>query len=109
MIVTIAPGGNSFKGAFLYYAHDKDALTCERREWTHTENLATDDLELAWRIMAYTALHADTLKEKAGIKPGGRKLEKPVFPFCVAWHPDEKPDMAHKLETAKSAVAALGL
>jgi hypothetical protein len=36
-------------------------------------------------------------------------LTKPVYAFSVAWHPEQKPDPAHMLATARSAAAALGL
>jgi hypothetical protein len=109
MVPTITTSGTSFKGAAAYYLHDKDADTRERVAWTHTENLLTDDAEKAWKVMAWTALHQAMLKESAGVRATGRKLEKPVFAFSVAWHPEQKPDRAHMLATAKAAAAALGL
>jgi hypothetical protein len=69
----------------------------------------TDDPDRAIKFMAYTAMSADRLKEQAGVKSTGRKLEKPVFVFSVAWHPEQTPDKEHMLETAQSAVSALGL
>jgi len=109
MIPTIAENGTSFKGAAAYYLHDKDADTRERVEWTHTENLPGDNPETAWKVMTFTANDAERLKHKAGIKAGGRKLEKPVFSFSLAWHPEQKPPKAHMLETALDAVKYLGL
>ena len=108
MIPRIAQGGTSFKGAMLYYLHDKDASTRRRVEWTHTENVLTDDPDKAWRVMAYTAKEHERLKEASGQAPGGRKLTKPVFSFSLSWHPDQKPDRAHMLATARESLEALG-
>ncbi len=44
MIPRIADRGHSFKGAGLYYLHDKKAKTKERVAWTHTHNVGTNDL-----------------------------------------------------------------
>ena len=62
MVPAITAGGRSFKGAALYYLHDKRRkgeavrLTAERVGWVETVNLPTADPERAWRIMAHTAL-----------------------------------------------------
>ena len=65
MVPVIAGMGTSFKGAFLYYCHDKDALTDARVAWTETLNLMADTAEKAWRFMAYTAQSHDRLKQAA--------------------------------------------
>jgi len=73
MIPQVAKRGTSFKGAGLYYLHDKrlegetEKLTSERVAWTETRNLMTDDAEFSLRIMAATAMDKDRLKEAAGI------------------------------------------
>src|SRR5689334_2045641 len=62
MVPAITACGRSFRGAALYYAHDKRQpgeairLTTERVAWVETVNLPTGDPERAWRIMAHTAL-----------------------------------------------------
>jgi Relaxase/Mobilisation nuclease domain len=109
MLPVIAAMGTSFKGVAAYYLHDKEAETKERVAWTHTENLPTDDPEKAWKVMAWTANHQSTIKSAAGTRATGRKLEKPVFAFSVSWHPEQKPDKAHMLETAKAISELLGL
>lgn len=109
MIPTIASGGSSFKGAALYYLQDKKSSTRDRVDWAHVENLPTSDPDKAVKVMAWTAMHQAELKQQAGVKATGRKLEKPVFTFSLSWHPEEKPEQAHMLATAKSAVDALGL
>jgi hypothetical protein len=59
--------------------------------------------------MAYTAMHQQELKIQAGEKATGRKLDKPVYVYALSWHPDQTPEAAHMLETAKSSLKALGL
>ncbi len=109
MVPRLSPRGTSFKGAALYYLHDKEALTAERVDWTHTENLPTNDPEKAWRWMAYTALHAEDLKRQNGTTTCGRKSSKPVFTFSLSWHPEEEPEREHMVMTGRSALQALGL
>ncbi|PZR93923.1 MAG: hypothetical protein DLM68_00330 [Hyphomicrobiales bacterium] len=114
MIPAITEGGRSFKGAALYYLHDKrqageaERLTSERVAWTHTVNLATDDPERAWRIMAHTAQNQAGLKAAAGVKNTGRKLTKPVHAYSLAWHPDEKPTKEDQLNAARDSLTAQG-
>lgn len=109
MVPRQSPRGTSFKGAALYYLHDKDALTSERVDFTHTENLPTSDPEKAWRWMAYTAMSAEKLKAANGATTRGRKSTKPVFTFSLSWHPEEEPERDHMVMTGRSALAALGL
>jgi len=108
MIPRIAGGGRSFKGAYAYFGHDKQQATKNRVEWTHTENMLTDDPDKAWKVMAYTVYEQARLKEASGQKATGRKLQKPVFSYSLAWHPEQNPDKEHMLETARKSVAVLG-
>lgn len=101
--------GRSFKGSAAYLLHDKDADTRERVEWTHAENLPTNDPEKAWKVMAFTALHQNELKHQAGVKKTGNKMKKPVLSFSISWHPEQTPSPEHMLETARSAVEKLEL
>ncbi len=109
MVPKITRGGHSFKGAFSYYLHDKGADTRHRVAWTQTENMLTDDPEKAWKIMAFTAQVQERLKEASGQSRAGRKLEKPVFAFSLAWHPEQSPSQEHMLATARKALSTLGL
>lgn len=116
MIPRLTAGGTSFKGAALYYLHDKreegeeERLTSDRVTWTYTLNLPTDDPERAWRMMAHTAMAQGELKTAAGIKATGRKLIKPVMAFSLSWSPDEPPPAPHEmLEAAQEALAVLDL
>ena len=116
MTPRIAQRGTSFKGASQYYLHDKreagEAVrtTSERVDWTTTRNIATDNAEFAFRVMAHTAMDKDRLKEQAGIKNTGRKSKGDVYAYSLAWHPDEKGkyDKAQMLDVADQSLKALG-
>jgi hypothetical protein len=99
--------GRGFKGAAAYYLHDKGANTSTRVAFTHTLNLVQDNPRRAIAEMIYTAEHSQQLKEAAGIKATGRKLEKPVYTFSLSWHPSEKPTPQHMKEAGISALKAL--
>lgn len=109
MIPRIATGGCSFQGAFQYYGHDKGKSTTKRVAWTHTENMLTVDPVKAVKVMAFTALEQDRLKEASGQVRTGRKLSKPVFTYSLAWHPEQNPTKDQMLEAALQSIKALGL
>lgn len=110
MVPKLAAKGTSFKGAAAYYLHDKGASTDERVAWTATLNLATNNPEMAWRIMAATAKDQARLKEQAGIKTTGRKSADVVLAYSLAWHPDEKDGLTREemMLAAKASIKALG-
>lgn len=116
MIPKIAKRGTSFKGAGMYYLHDKREdgeeirTTSERVAWTDTRNLASNDPEFAFKVMAATAMDKDRLKAQAGIKNTGRKSKGDVYAYSLAWHPDEqgKFDKAEMLQAADQSLKALG-
>lgn len=107
MIPRVGEGGSSFKGAGLYYLHDKEASTAERVAFTHTMNLHTDDAEKALKVMAWTAAHQNDLKRAAGVKATGRKLEKSVYTFSLSWAPDEEVSRDDMIAAAKDSLKAL--
>jgi Relaxase/Mobilisation nuclease domain len=115
MVPAITACGRSFRGAALYYAHDKRRdgeavrLTTERVAWVETVNLPTGDPERAWRIMAHTALAQGHLKAAAGTKATGRKLKNPVFAYSLAWHPGERPTKAQMMDAARESLKTQGL
>lgn len=109
MIARISKGGRSFMGAFMYFGHDKKQTTKERVEASYVGNMLTRDPDKAWKVMAYTALSQDRLKEASGQKKTGRKLELPVFNYALAWHPDETPTLEQKFEAGRKSLEALGL
>lgn len=116
MVPDVAAKGHSFKGAFAYYLHDKrqdgEAVrsTSERVAWTETRNLATDDPEVARRVMIATASQADELKKAAGVKATGRKSNQHVYAYSLAWHPDEAAglDRAEMVRATNASLKALG-
>lgn len=110
MVPRIGGQGRSFKGAALYYLHDRGHADTDRRvAFTHTENSPTDDPEMAWRWMARTAMDAEERKRQTGHNGRGQKSQKPVFTMSLSWAPDEQPDQAHMIDAMRGALAALGL
>lgn len=109
MVPKIHAKGSSFKGAAAYLLHDKDrADTDERVAWSEVRNLAVDDPDKAWRIMAATALDQDRLKAQAGVKNTGRKSDKHVLHISLAWHPDQSPSREDMIVAADQAIKAIG-
>jgi len=110
MVPHIARRGHSFKGAGMYYLHDKQADTSERVAWTHTHNVPTQDPEKALRWMAYTAEHADQIKRESGVAMTGRKSRAgSVYSFSLSWHPEQKPEKEQMLGSAFETLELLGL
>ncbi|MCH8097900.1 MAG: relaxase/mobilization nuclease domain-containing protein [Proteobacteria bacterium] len=109
MVPKVTKKGRSFKGAALYYLHDKGALTDERVAFTHTLNLATEDPHMAARMMAYTAMHQSQIKQAAGEVATGRKLTLPVYVYSLAWHPTEAPTREEMIEAAHQSLKTLDL
>lgn len=109
MIPRVAKPGRSFKGAGLYYLHDKKASTAHRVGWTHTLNMATDDPDQAIRQMAGTAMNANYLKQKAGVKASGRQLKNPVYVYSLSWHESDRPTDTEILKSAVISLQALGM
>lgn len=109
MVPKLHDKGSSFKGAALYLLHDKGrAQSNERVAWTETRNVAVEDPEIAWRIMAATAMDQARLKEQAGVKNTGRKSSKHVLHFTLSWHPEQDPSQKEMSEAADEAIAAIG-
>jgi hypothetical protein len=108
MIIKIHKAGRSFKGVCNYLTHDVKAETGERIAWTHTLNLAQDDVPSAVDQMLWTFRAADVLKRQAGIATGGSKLEKPVRHFSLSWAHGETPDKAHMIETVQKYIERMG-
>jgi Relaxase/Mobilisation nuclease domain len=102
MIVKIQPSGKSFSGLASYLTHDPDqAKTAERVAWTHTHNLAGDDVPCAVNEMLWTARDAELLKQEAGVRAGGRATASPVKHISLNWAPDEHPTREHMIETTE--------
>ena len=111
MVPKLHKKGASFKGAAAYLLHDKGrAASSERVAWTQARNLAVNDPQMAWRIMAATAMDQGRLKALAGIKATGRKSSEPVLHLTLSWHPEEKERLtqAQMKLAANDAIRALG-
>lgn len=102
MNVRIAGRGHSFKGAGLYYLHDKDASTKERIGFTYTHNLITNDPDKAIGWMIYTAKRAEYLKQQAGIKKTGAKRRGgPVYTYSINYEDTlDKPSKDQMIQDA---------
>jgi len=109
MIPREAGRGRSFLGAGQYYLQDKRAETSERVEFTHTENVPTNDPEKALKWMAFTAIHADDLKRESGARVTSHFCGKPVYTFSLAWHPEQDPNKHEMVGAGRTALEALGL
>lgn len=109
MVPKVAGKGRSFKGAGLYYLHDKQASTSERVAFTHTENLPTRDPDKAIKCMAWTALRQNELKARSGGSAKGRKLTQPVYCYSLSWAPGETPSQEDMIGAAEDTLSILGL
>lgn len=108
MIPHIAQRGHSFKGAGMYYLHDKQASTSERVGWTLTRNLPTQDAEMALKCMAVMDIEAKRQREESG-RVGRKQTAGNVFAYSLSWHPDQQPDAAEMRRAAEVSLARLGL
>lgn len=110
MVPRIHKKGKSFRGAALYVLHDKGTTaTADRVGWTATRNLATEDPEVAWRVMAATAMDQGRLKAEAGVKNTGRKSRDHVLHLTLSWHGSESEglDRDEMMRAANQAIHAL--
>jgi hypothetical protein len=108
MIIKLHKAGRSFKGVCRYLLHDAKADTAERVAWTHTVNVANDDVLSAVNEMLWTFRSADALKREAGISTGGSKLEKPVKHFSLSWPHGEAPSREKMIETVNAYMRRMG-
>lgn len=111
MVPKLHAKGSSFRGIAQYVLFDKGrADTSDRVEWTAVRNLAHEDPHVAWRLMAATAMDADRLKARAGVKNTGRKSRDAVLHLTLSWHPDESQDLDRDemLRAVDGALEALG-
>ena len=97
---------SGFRGAARYLLHDTDADTAERVAWTEVRNVSSRNPDMAWRVMAYTALDQARLKAEAGVPNTGRKSTNCVLHFTLSWHADEAEGLT-KAEMLRAANAML--
>ena len=72
-------------------------------------NVAAEDPRQAARVMAATASRSEELKELAGVKSGGRALEKPVCHYSLSWGKDEKPNLQAMGRAVTESLETMGL
>lgn len=118
MVPNIARNGRSFRGAALYYLHDKAAdkdlpreqkpTSDDRVAFIDTRNLVHDDPEAAIDEMWATADAQAHLKREAGLKPGGRKCTEPVKTLSLSWHPSERPGADEMIAAADRFLERMG-
>ncbi|QDV79085.1 relaxase/mobilization nuclease domain-containing protein [Botrimarina mediterranea] len=110
MVPKIHQKGRSFRATARYLLHDPHADTSDRVAWSTTRNLATRDADLAWRVMAATAMDRERLKSQAGVKNTGRKSDLCVLHFTLSWHPEEAPglDRAEMLRAVTTVLSVMG-
>lgn len=101
--------GKSFKGLAAYLLHDHDrAASADRVAWATSFNLDGASPDLAWRLMAATALSADELKEAAGIKKG-KPAVNTAYHFSLNFPPQDTPSDELQRAAVEGALKALGL
>ena len=112
-MIPVVTTGTSFRGCIAYMAHDKrraDSIgppTAERVAWSETRNLPTNDVNRAWRIMAFTAEHQKELKAAAGEPLTGQRCRKPVYSLTLAWDPSQTPSRQEMLRAVDGALKTL--
>jgi hypothetical protein len=109
MVPRLYAAGRSFRGLAQYLGHDPKAQTKERVAWTHTLNCAHDDVPSAVHEMYTTFIDAELLKQEAGIRGGGRSLDRgPVKHFSLNWAPGEQPERHEMIADVESFLERMG-
>jgi len=76
--------------------------------FTATRNLGTDDTEIAWREMAYTARNQKAIKKAYGTDLRGRPLLNPVGHYSLSWPVEDNPTPEEMLKAADESLKWLG-
>jgi hypothetical protein len=106
--------GSSFKGAGLYYLHDKRAdgeeerLTTDRVAWTYAINTLENDPEAVLAEMRRTAFDQPLLKRLSKNRSDGRPTEKTVMTVALAWSPLQTPTKNDMIEAGHSYLQNMG-
>src|ERR1700730_12340359 len=106
--------GSSFKGAGLYYLHDKRAdgeeerLTTDRVAWTYAINTLEHDPEAVLAEMRRTAFDQPLLKRLSKNRSDGRPTEKTVMTVALAWSPLQTPTKNDMIEAGHSYLQHMG-
>jgi hypothetical protein len=100
--------GTSFKGAALYYLHDKkrgdeqERLTAGRLAWTHAINTLENEPEAVFAEMRQTSFDQTLLKQLSGNRLDGRPTERPVMTVALAWSPEQSPNRQDMIDAGMS-------
>ncbi len=100
--------GSSFKGAALYYLHDKEATTSDRVTWTYAINTLEDEPEAVIAEMQRTALCQSYLKLASGNRSDGRPTGKTVMTVALSWSPEQDPSQAEMIAAGRSFLQYMG-
>lgn len=106
--------GKSFRGAQLYYLHDKRnegellRLSESRVAWTETRNTAHDGADEAFAEMIAIARDQEHLKSMSGVRLSGRPCEEPVMTISLSWHPSERPGKQDMIKAGDGYLARMG-
>ena len=102
--------GQSFRDLSAYLFNGPlDGPNPARAPWAEAINCHCSDPSQAWHEMAFTATHADALKQAAGARRGGQKNEFPVWHLSLNWRDDEKPTRTEMMDAARSVLKKFGL
>lgn len=93
MVPKLLAKRSHFQGTAQYLLHDIGAKTNQRVAWTEVRNVSSRNAQVAWRVMAATALNQNRLKQQAGIPNTGRKSDLCALHMSLSWHPDEAPTL----------------
>jgi len=98
VLAKIAPPTNDFHPLARYLVRGKPGTSPhpDRVAWVATQNLPTDDPELAARYMSATAA-------------ASQRVRRAAYHLMVAWHESERPLPAQMQEIARQTLALAGL
>lgn len=103
--------GSSFKGAASYLlAGHIGEENPDRVAWSATQNVGTEDIRIAAKIMAATWYDADEVKRANGWDGRGRgTTKKPVLHLVMSWDEGQRPDAPHMEQAARDMLKHMGL
>jgi hypothetical protein len=114
-VIIRVQNGKSFKGAGLYFLHDKrkegelERLTTERVAWTYAVNTLEEDPARVLAEMRRTCFDQQYLKMTSGNRLDGSRTQKPVFTVALSWSPDEPaPGKQQMIEGGHSYLQHMG-
>ena len=112
MVDVVLEGGHSFKGVGKYLiegARGKPRTANALGAIVYWNLPAVRKPQHAFGIMAATARDAAALKQLAGIRPGGRRGENPVYHFTLSWSLEEKVTEEQVVAAVEEALLELGV